>query len=44
MDFELSAEQIGIVQAVRDFCSKEFTSQLALEHDRQEKYPLELYH
>jgi len=43
MKFELSEEQIEIKNAVRDFCEKEFKPELALELDRKEEFPLELY-
>ncbi|NWF86822.1 acyl-CoA dehydrogenase family protein [Candidatus Bathyarchaeota archaeon] len=43
MKFELTEEQIGIVRAVREFCQKEFKPELALELDKKEEYPLELY-
>ena len=42
-DFRLSEEQEDIRQAVREFCEKEFTPELALELDRKEEYPMELY-
>ncbi|MEM2947729.1 MAG: acyl-CoA dehydrogenase family protein [Candidatus Bathyarchaeia archaeon] len=43
MKFELTEEQIGIKNAVREFCEKEFKPELALELDRKEEFPLELY-
>ncbi len=43
MKFELTEEQLGILNAVREFCAKEFKPELALELDKQEEYPLELY-
>ncbi|UCD96849.1 MAG: acyl-CoA dehydrogenase family protein, partial [Candidatus Bathyarchaeota archaeon] len=43
MKFELSEEQTSIKSAVREFCEKEFTPELALELDRKEEYPTELY-
>lgn len=43
MKFELTEEQIGIVNAVKEFCTKEFKPELALELDRKEEFPLELY-
>jgi len=42
-DFRLSEEQEDIRQAVREFCEKEFTPELALELDRKEEFPVELY-
>jgi acyl-CoA dehydrogenase len=43
MKFELSEEQASIKNAVREFCKKEFDAELALELDRKEEYPAELY-
>jgi acyl-CoA dehydrogenase len=43
MEFELTEEQKGIVSAVKEFCAKEFRPELALELDRKEEFPLELY-
>ncbi len=43
MHFELNEEQKEIKRAVREFCEKEFTPELALEHDEKEKFPIELY-
>lgn len=43
MDFELTEEQKAVKTAVREFCEKEFTPELALEFDRKEEYPMELY-
>jgi len=40
MKFELTEEQMGIVNAVREFCAKEFKPELALELDKKEEYPL----
>jgi alkylation response protein AidB-like acyl-CoA dehydrogenase len=34
---------MGIVNAVKEFCAKEFKPELALELDRKEEFPLELY-
>jgi len=39
----LNEAQIGIVNAVKDFCAKEFKPELALELDRKEEFPMELY-
>jgi len=41
--FELTEEQMGIVNAVKEFCAKEFKPEFALELDRKEEFPLELY-
>lgn len=43
MDFNLSEEQLEIKKAVREFCEKEFKPELALEMDRNEEFPFELY-
>ncbi|MCS7125479.1 MAG: acyl-CoA dehydrogenase family protein [Aigarchaeota archaeon] len=43
MDFSLSEEQLEIKRAVREFCEKEFTRDLALELDIKEEFPMELY-
>lgn len=43
MNFELDEEQKEIKKAVREFCENEFTSELALELDEKEEFPLELY-
>ena len=42
-DFELTEEQLEIKRAVREFCEKEFTPELALECDVKEEFPMELY-
>jgi alkylation response protein AidB-like acyl-CoA dehydrogenase len=41
--FELNEEQKEIKKAVREFCEKEFTPELALEFDKKEEYPMALY-
>jgi len=43
VNFELTEEQIGIKNAVKEFCEKEFKPELALELDRKEEFPLKLY-
>ncbi|MCS7139906.1 MAG: acyl-CoA dehydrogenase family protein [Candidatus Nezhaarchaeota archaeon] len=43
MPFELTEEQLEIKKAVREFCEKEFKPEIALELDRKEEFPLELY-
>jgi alkylation response protein AidB-like acyl-CoA dehydrogenase len=43
MDFKLNNEQEEIRRAVRDFCTKEFTPELALEFDQKEDFPLSIY-
>jgi alkylation response protein AidB-like acyl-CoA dehydrogenase len=43
MKFGFTDEQMGIINAVKEFCAKEFKPELALELDRKEEYPMELY-
>jgi alkylation response protein AidB-like acyl-CoA dehydrogenase len=43
MDFKLNDEQQEIKRAVREFCTKEFTPELALEFDQKEEFPMALY-
>ena len=43
MYFKLTEEQMEIKRAAREFAEKEFTPELALEYDRKEEFPLELY-
>lgn len=43
MEFKLSEEQLEIRCAIREFCENEFIPELALELDKNEKYPMELY-
>ncbi len=43
MHFELNEEQKEIKKAVKGFCEKEFTPELALELDEKEEFPMELY-
>ncbi|MFP3984654.1 MAG: acyl-CoA dehydrogenase family protein [Candidatus Bathyarchaeia archaeon] len=43
MKFELTEDQQHIKKAVRDFCQKEFKPELAMELDKKEEYPMELY-
>ncbi|NIQ05341.1 MAG: acyl-CoA dehydrogenase family protein, partial [Candidatus Korarchaeota archaeon] len=43
MHFELNEEQQEIKKAVKEFCEREFTPELAIEFDEKEKYPMELY-
>src|SRR5512136_2848415 len=43
MNFELNEEQTHIKSAVREFCVKEFKPELALELDKKEEYPMELF-
>ncbi|MDH5482997.1 MAG: acyl-CoA dehydrogenase family protein [Candidatus Bathyarchaeota archaeon] len=43
MHFELTEEQKEIKKAIREFCEKEFTPQIALELDQKEEFPTELY-
>ncbi len=43
MEFKLNSEQLEIKRAVREFCEKEFTPELAIEFDQKEEFPLALY-
>ncbi|MGD8545635.1 MAG: acyl-CoA dehydrogenase family protein, partial [Candidatus Bathyarchaeota archaeon] len=43
MHFKLNEEQKEIKKAVREFCEKEFTPELALKFDEKEKFPMDLY-
>jgi alkylation response protein AidB-like acyl-CoA dehydrogenase len=43
MDFKLNDEQKEIQRAVHEFCTKEFTPELALELDQKEEFPMALY-
>jgi alkylation response protein AidB-like acyl-CoA dehydrogenase len=43
MEFKLNEEQKEIKRAVREFCEKEFTPELALEYDQKEEFPMVLY-
>jgi len=43
LDFKLNDEQKEIQRAVREFCTKEFTPELALELDQKEEFPMALY-
>jgi alkylation response protein AidB-like acyl-CoA dehydrogenase len=43
MKFDLDEQQTCIKNAVREFCQKEFKPEEALEFDKKEEYPLELY-
>ena len=43
MEFKLSEEQLEIKRAVREFCENEFSPELAIELDKKEEYPMELY-
>jgi alkylation response protein AidB-like acyl-CoA dehydrogenase len=43
MEFKLNEEQKEIKRAVREFCEKEFTPELALEYDQKEDFPMALY-
>ncbi len=42
VDFTFTEEQEDIRRAAREFAEKEFTQELAIECDREEKYPREL--
>jgi alkylation response protein AidB-like acyl-CoA dehydrogenase len=43
MDFTLTKEQLKLKDSVRAFCEKEFNPDFALELDRKETFPMELY-
>lgn len=43
MDFGLTKKQQKLKDSVRKFCEKEFNPDYALELDRKEEFPLELY-
>jgi alkylation response protein AidB-like acyl-CoA dehydrogenase len=43
MDFRLTEEQNKIKDCVRTFCEKEFNPEIALQLDKKEEFPLELY-
>jgi alkylation response protein AidB-like acyl-CoA dehydrogenase len=43
MQFTFNEEQNEIRRAVKEFCEKEFTPELALEHDQKEEFPMQLY-
>lgn len=43
MNFELNEEQEDIKKAAKEFCEKELTPELALEFDKKEEFPIELY-
>ena len=43
MKFDLTEQQIQVRNAVRDFCQKEFHLELAMDLDKKEEFPMELY-
>jgi alkylation response protein AidB-like acyl-CoA dehydrogenase len=43
MDFGLTKQQLNLKDAVRKFCEKEFDTDIALELDKKETFPTELY-
>jgi acyl-CoA dehydrogenase len=43
MDFDLTEEQLKLKDAVKEFCERQFNADLALELDRKEEFPMELY-
>jgi len=43
MDFRLTEKQLNLKDSVRTFCKKEFNPDIALELDRKETFPIELY-
>ena len=43
MEFEFTENQLSIVRTVREFCEKEFKPDLAMELDRKEEFPMDIY-
>ena len=43
MDFGLTKQQLNLKDSVTKFCKKEFNPDIALELDRKEAFPMELY-
>jgi len=43
LDFELTEEQKDIQRAAREFAEGEFTRELAVELDRKEEFPFDLW-
>ena len=43
MDFGLTEKQLNLKNSVRKFCEKEFNPDYALELDRKEEFPMNLY-
>jgi alkylation response protein AidB-like acyl-CoA dehydrogenase len=43
MHFELNEEQKEIKRAIKEFCEKEFTPELATQLDEKEEFPTDLY-
>jgi alkylation response protein AidB-like acyl-CoA dehydrogenase len=43
MDFTLTEQQLKLKESVWEFCKKEFDPDFALELDRKEMFPMELY-
>jgi len=43
MDFGLTKQQLNLKDSVRTFCEKEFNPDIALELDKKEAFPTELY-
>ena len=43
MNFGLTDKQLSLKGAVKEFCEKEFNPDLALELDKKEEFPMELY-
>lgn len=43
MPLELSEKQAKIKNEAREFCEREFKPEIALELDRKEDYPIEIY-
>jgi alkylation response protein AidB-like acyl-CoA dehydrogenase len=43
LEFELNDEQKEILKAAKEFCTKEFTPECALEFDQKEEFPSAIY-
>jgi alkylation response protein AidB-like acyl-CoA dehydrogenase len=43
LEFKLNDEQKEILKAVKEFCTKEFTPECALEFDQKEEFPSAIY-
>jgi acyl-CoA dehydrogenase len=43
MNFDMTEEQLHMKNAVKEWCQKEFKLEMALELDKKEEYPLDLY-
>jgi alkylation response protein AidB-like acyl-CoA dehydrogenase len=43
LEFKLNEEQKEVLKAAKEFCTKEFTPECALEFDQKEEFPLAIY-